>query len=148
MAVPGGSEAMTEGEEVLRPWAEPEAGSQHRGQCQESIWMFLSTMDSARVVGVGAVGGWGEAPWVLPWVFPSILHPACFPTPESQVIIWSVPGSPGPWASLRELLIHPLTVKFSSVTQLCLTLHNPMDHSTPGLPVHHQLLESTQIHLH
>ena len=52
MAVPGGSEAMPDGQEVLRPWAEPEAGSQHRGQCQESIWMLLSTMDSARV-GVG-----------------------------------------------------------------------------------------------
>ena len=53
---------MTEGEEVLRPWAEPEAGSQHRGQCQESILMFLSTMDSAGVVGVGAVGGVGGSP--------------------------------------------------------------------------------------
>ena len=31
--------------------------------------------------------------------------------------------------------------QFSSVAQLCPTLCNPMDHSTPGLPVHHQLLE-------
>ena len=38
-------------------------------------------------------------------------------------------------------------VQFSSVvTQLCLTLCNPMDRSTPGLPVHHQLLEFTQTH--
>ena len=37
---------------------------------------------------------------------------------------------------------------FSSVTQLCLTLCNPMNHSTPGLPVQHQLLESTQTHVH
>ncbi|CAI9176240.1 unnamed protein product [Rangifer tarandus platyrhynchus] len=37
---------------------------------------------------------------------------------------------------------------FSSVAQLCLTLCNPMDCSTPGLPVHHQLLESTQTHVH
>ena len=34
-------------------------------------------------------------------------------------------------------------VQFSSVTQSCPTLCNPMDRSTPGLPVHHQLLEST-----
>ena len=34
-------------------------------------------------------------------------------------------------------------VQFSSVTQLCLTLCDPMNHSTPGLPVHHQLLEFT-----
>ena len=33
----------------------------------------------------------------------------------------------------------------SSVTQLCPTLCDPMNHSTPGLPVHHQLLEFTQI---
>ena len=37
---------------------------------------------------------------------------------------------------------------FSSVTQLCLTLCNPMNCSTPGLPVHHQLPESTQTHFH
>ena len=34
-------------------------------------------------------------------------------------------------------------VQFSSVTQSCLTLCDPMDCSTPGLPVHHQLPEST-----
>ena len=32
-------------------------------------------------------------------------------------------------------------IQFSSVTQLCLTLCDPMNHSTPGLPVHHQLPE-------
>ena len=37
---------------------------------------------------------------------------------------------------------------FSSVTQSCLTLCDPMDCSTPGLPVHHQLLEFTQTHAH
>ena len=36
----------------------------------------------------------------------------------------------------------------SSVAQLCLTLCDPMDHSSPGLPVHHQLPEFTQIHFH
>ena len=37
---------------------------------------------------------------------------------------------------------------FSSVAQSCPTLRDPMDHSTPGLPVHHQLPESTVTHLH
>ena len=36
----------------------------------------------------------------------------------------------------------------SSVAQSCPTICNPMDHSTPGLPVHHQLLEFTQTHVH
>ena len=40
------------------------------------------------------------------------------------------------------------SVHFSSVAQLCLTLCDPMNHSTPGLPVHHQLLEFTQTHVH
>ena len=44
----------------------------------------------------------------------------------------------------------PLTnsVQFSSVTQSCRTLCNPMNRSTPGLPVHHQLPEFTQTHVH
>ena len=38
--------------------------------------------------------------------------------------------------------------QFSSFTQSCATLCDPMDCSTPGLPVHHQLLEFTQTHVH
>ena len=38
--------------------------------------------------------------------------------------------------------------QFSSVAQLCPALCDPMDCSTPGLPVHHRLLESTQTHVH
>ena len=40
------------------------------------------------------------------------------------------------------------SVQFSSVTQLYLTLCDPMNCSTPGLPVHHQLPEFTQTHVH
>ena len=55
-------------------------------------------------------------------------------------------------SSLFSLLPFPLppttdgfsSVQFSSVAQLCLTLCNPMNRSTPGPPVHHQLLEFTQ----
>ena len=39
-------------------------------------------------------------------------------------------------------------VQFSSVTQLSLTLCDPMDCSTPGFPVHHQLQELAPIHVH
>ena len=38
--------------------------------------------------------------------------------------------------------------QFSSVAQSCPTLCDPMNHSTPGLPVHHQLPEFTQTHVH
>ena len=40
------------------------------------------------------------------------------------------------------------SVQFSSDTQLCLTLCDSMNLSAPGLPVHHQPLESTQTHVH
>ena len=40
------------------------------------------------------------------------------------------------------------SVQFSSVAQSCLSLCNPMNCSTPGLPVHHQLPEFTQTHVH
>ena len=58
---------------------------------------------------------------------------------------------------LSDLLVSEVTynyfcygpsVQFNSVTQSCLTLCDPMNHSTPGLPVHHQLPEFTQTHVH
>ena len=50
------------------------------------------------------------------------------------------------------IMRHPsgnvMSVQFSSVIQLCLTLCDPMDCRTPGFPVHHQLPEPTQTHVH
>ena len=43
---------------------------------------------------------------------------------------------------------HPTVQQFSSVAQSCPTLCDPVDYSTPGFPVHHQLPEFTQIHVH
>ena len=63
--------------------------------------------------------------------YPGLLHPEPLPLQQST-------GDP--------YLLSP--VQFSSLAQSCLTLCEPMDHSTPGLPVHHQLPESTQTHVH
>ena len=65
-------------------------------------------------------------------------------------------GSPNHWQLPRFCLasnLVPEKVKqasgqFSPVAQSCLTLCDPMDRSMPGLPVHHQLPESTQTHVH
>ena len=46
------------------------------------------------------------------------------------------------------MLSHFSSVQFSSVAQSCPTLCDPMNRSTPGLPVQHQLLEFTQTHVH
>ena len=47
-----------------------------------------------------------------------------------------------------EILGNIFTHQFSSVAQSCPTLCDPMNHSMPGLPVHHKLPESTQTHVH
>ena len=52
------------------------------------------------------------------------------------------------WRPLLSLKSRKVSVQFSSVAQSWLTLCNPMNCSTPGLPVHHQLPESTQTHVH
>ena len=50
-------------------------------------------------------------------------------------------------SSLHKIRVQFCSVQFSSVAQSCLTLCDPMNRSTPGLPVHHQLLEFTQTHV-
>ena len=49
---------------------------------------------------------------------------------------------------LHLISVNYCSVQFSSVTQSCPTLCNPMNCSKPGLPDHHQLPESTQTHVH
>ena len=50
----------------------------------------------------------------------------------------------GLWLNFPRLIISSV----SSVAQSCPALRDPMNHSTPGLPVHHQLLEFTHTHIH
>ena len=72
-------------------------------------------------------------------------------TKGNSVHFW-VNKLPGPWVAFWFWEIYDCfwmpSVQFSSVTQLCPTLCDPMNRSTPGLPVHHQLLEFTQTHVH
>ena len=57
------------------------------------------------------------------------------------------------WQALFSVLYLQFTMadsrlQFSSAAQSCPTLCDPINHSTPGLPVHHQLPEFTQTHVH
>ena len=52
------------------------------------------------------------------------------------------------WEKSIDLNIQASSVQFSSVTQSCPTPYDPMDCSTPGFPIHHQLPEFTQTHVH
>ena len=60
---------------------------------------------------------------------------------------WGFPGK-STGVGCHCLLHYLVSVQFSSVAQSCPTLWDPMNRSTPGLPVHHQLLEFTQTHVH
>ena len=105
-----------------------------------------------RAWGLGCVlerAGTGIHPWLLVGV-------------RGGLLIW-VPTS-GPLPGIRDdsgkkdpesLLLESLhfgfdlrKVQLSLVVQSCLPLCDPMDCSTPGLPVHHQLMELTQTHVH
>ena len=85
---------------------------------------------------------------------------------HSSILAWEIPWTEEPGGlqstghkeldSTKQLTFSFLPVahtyqcvhdQFSSVTQLCPTLCDPMDHSMPGLPVHHQLPEFMQTHV-
>ena len=63
-------------------------------------------------------------------------------------LLWPEVGLEGCWQDKEESHEELWTFQFSSVTQSCPTLCDPMNRSTPGLPVHHKLPEFTQTHAH
>ena len=63
---------------------------------------------------------------------------------ESQAVRHSLATQQEQWF----IIAYGLCVQFISVAQLFLTLCDPLNLSTTGLPVHHQLPESTQTHVH
>ena len=77
-----------------------------------------------------------------PWIEP--VSPVA-PTLQADSLPLSHEGSP---CKMYIYIGKGLSFQFSSVTQSCLTLCDPMNRSMPGFPVHHQLPEPTQIHVH
>jgi len=79
--------------------------------------------------------------WFLPFhIFLHVVTPLIPPWQQMYLSVLLTPCSP--------LTLQSSPVQFSSVAQSHLTLCNPMNWSTPGLPVHHQLPEFTQTHVH
>ena len=73
------------------------------------------------------------------------------PSQGAKILHASWPKNKTPKQNRRNIITNSVTtlrVQFSSVAQSCRTLCDPMNHSTPGLPVHHQLPEFTQTHVH
>ena len=86
-------------------------------------------------------------PVVVPWLVLTSFMTCIQASQEAGKVVWysqlfkNFPHSCDPHSQR-------LSVQFSSVTQSCPTLCDPTNRSTPGLPVHHQLPESTQTHVH
>ena len=78
------------------------------------------------------------------------LHSVACPRSSPETWHMTVLSWPVFWqqCGLCKGLINTYFIQFSSASQSCPTLCNPMDCSTPGLPVHHQLPEFTQTHVH
>ena len=82
----------------------------------------------------------GKLPWRKKW------QPTLVILPEKSHGQRSLAGY-SPWCCKR-VGYDFSSVQFNSVAHSCPTLCDPMNHSTPGLPVHHQLLEFTQTYVH
>ena len=77
----------------------------------------------------------------------------CISMEFSRQEYWSGVPLPSPLCMLHIIIFYILIYsckmyQFSSVAQSCLTLCDPMNRSTPGLPVHHQLPDVTETHVH
>ena len=77
---------------------------------------------------------------VIPISFCPQSFPASGTFPMSQLFV--------PGAKVLEFQLQHQSFQFSSVARRCLTLCDPMNRSTLGLPVHHQLPEFTETHVH
>ena len=60
-----------------------------------------------------------------------------FLSPHASISFWTTESLPHQMPETLNYRVGPHSVQFSSVAQSCMTLCDPMDYSTPGLPVHH-----------
>ena len=113
-------------------------GRNNRGTTETSCWLFLESPETGK-----------------PWIYRFLLPAPFFPNhpdsphlqPHTQCLEMPL-GTPFPPQEFIPRILFIFIHQFSSVTQLCPTLCDPMGCSTPSLPVHHQLPEFTQTHVH
>ena len=109
----------------------------------------LASLVSQMIKNLPAVQGTWVNPWIgkIPWR--REWQPTSVFLPEKSLGQRSLAGySPQRSQGVGHNWGAKCTHTFSSVTQSCLILCDPVDCSTPGLPVHHQLLEFTQTPVH
>ena len=86
---------------------------------------------------------WSGLPFPSPGDLPDLGIKPRSPSLKADSLPSETPGKPHIYMTM-----YKIDNQFSSVAQSCLTLCDPMNCSTPGLPVHHQLPEFTQTHVH
>ena len=100
----------------------------------ETLWTIMSSTVKCQLL-------WRKTTLVREW---NVLQTSLFTTPPRN---FKLVGT-----SVQHILKwHPISfssIQFSSVAQPCPTLCNPMNRSSPGFPVHHQLPEFTQTHVY
>ena len=93
------------------------------------------------------LSNWTELNWIeLNRLLINLLN--MYSTSKTSILQWSaffIVQFSYPYMTTAKTTV---SVHFSSVTRSCPTLCDPMNRSTPGLPVHHQLPEFTQTHVH
>ena len=115
--------------------------------------VFLGNLETTQYRDQGQ--GWQSSKCSI-LSFPSEMHAAFIGIIDEQT---NFPTCPLSWIIQQEkdmikaqcqsvLFVIHLSVQFSSVAQSCPALCDPMNHSTPSFPVHHQFLEFTQTHAH
>ena len=119
---------------------EPRWQAGHPEEDLECSQWFPPAHDHTRTIHMGA-----PTSHVCKGTFPRCLLPPSAPLSGRASLSLAFPCGPHCGAKVIE---HPGAFQFSSVAQSCSTLCDPMNRSTPGFPVHHQLPEFTQTHVH
>ena len=104
-------------------------------------------------MGSSRQGYWSGLPFPSPGNFPDpAIEPGLLHALQADSLPNELPGTFPQYRIFQTQIIVPrcrnTTLWLSSVAQSCPTLCNLMDCSTPCIPVHHQLLELTQTHVH
>ena len=113
-------------------------------QSLSRVWLSVTLWTVATgflCLGFSRQEYWSGLPFPSPGDLPNPGIEARSPALQANSLPTELLGKP--WYTLDTYLIH-----ISSVAQSCPTLCNPMNCSMPGLPVHHQLPEFTQTHVH
>ena len=140
------------------------AAKDHTGEnrCVKNLQVVVVVVSSVRLSALLQPREFSSTRLLCPWDFSGkstgglpCLPPGDIPHTQIELVSRISPALAGRFFAISttwEAFIYttnvPNLLQFSSVAQSCPTLCDPMNCSTPGLPVHHQLPEITQTHVH